>query len=500
MIDEELYKIATDELNSDKRNPEVWARACALACDDHDEARFLYTNLRVEEMMSKGGKSKTFSAAEAKLKAQSLNDDQLNAENNFNLSDAERLDSLDLPPDTGEDAVSSNRTGVDSSNDPIRIDDFVEYESDTDETISSVSGSAQNANPNDALPDVDLDAFAAASDSSNEAIADVQEELSDDTKLDFSEATATLEAGNESMRGAVSSLTGHIIPDDEKPDTMSRMIDPLTGESSEISGSAHMPATRIHTTPETLKTRALSNELERQAKDLGSIDDQIVTPVNYEEIPLDSTNHEALDADSVNNEFDQTATVQYDIAKPDDTAAFDEAAQLAEAESGVQHDYKDPTHILEQQPLAEASALPTRIDGYGRWYLMFNRRNVTKAIKTGVSWPALFFTLPWLLYKQLFGTAIVYALLWVVAIVGLLATGFNWMDAGADATLTTKLWFAGFACLTLLGLFLVPFLYGNSWAADKLERRGFQLQSEVRARSKSEAISKLRQATTTGTF
>jgi len=149
MIDEELYKIATDELNSDKRNPEVWARACALACDDHDEARFLYTNLRVEEMMSKGGKSKTFSAAEAKLKAQSLNDDQLNAENNFNLSDAERLDSLDLPPDTGEDAVSSNRTGVDSSNDPIRIDDFVEYESDTDETISSVSGSAQNANPNE---------------------------------------------------------------------------------------------------------------------------------------------------------------------------------------------------------------------------------------------------------------------------------------------------------------------------------------------------------------
>jgi len=88
----------------------------------------------------------------------------------------------------------------------------------------------------------------------------------------------------------------------------------------------------------------------------------------------------------------------------------------------------------------------------------------------------------------------------VVAVVGLLATGFNWMDSGAGATLTTKLWFAGFACLTLLGLFLVPFLYGNSWVADKLQRRGFQLQSEVKARSKREAFNKLQQVTTTSTF
>lgn len=51
MIDEELYQRATDELNSDRRKPKLWAKACALASDDHDEARFLYTNLRVEEML-----------------------------------------------------------------------------------------------------------------------------------------------------------------------------------------------------------------------------------------------------------------------------------------------------------------------------------------------------------------------------------------------------------------------------------------------------------------
>ena len=51
MIDEELYQFATDELNSDRRDTELWNRACALARDDHDEARFLYTNLRVEELL-----------------------------------------------------------------------------------------------------------------------------------------------------------------------------------------------------------------------------------------------------------------------------------------------------------------------------------------------------------------------------------------------------------------------------------------------------------------
>ena len=52
MIDEDLYQQAADELNTDQRRPHLWARACALASDDHDEARFLYTNLRVEELIA----------------------------------------------------------------------------------------------------------------------------------------------------------------------------------------------------------------------------------------------------------------------------------------------------------------------------------------------------------------------------------------------------------------------------------------------------------------
>ena len=51
MIDEELYQQAADELNSDRRNPHIWARRCALASDEHDEARYRYTKLRVEELM-----------------------------------------------------------------------------------------------------------------------------------------------------------------------------------------------------------------------------------------------------------------------------------------------------------------------------------------------------------------------------------------------------------------------------------------------------------------
>ncbi len=50
MREEDLYELATDELNSRNRKADLWARACALATDDVDEARYLYTNLRVEEL------------------------------------------------------------------------------------------------------------------------------------------------------------------------------------------------------------------------------------------------------------------------------------------------------------------------------------------------------------------------------------------------------------------------------------------------------------------
>ena len=50
MREENLFQLATEELNSRDRKTELWARACALATDDVDEARYLYTNLRVEEL------------------------------------------------------------------------------------------------------------------------------------------------------------------------------------------------------------------------------------------------------------------------------------------------------------------------------------------------------------------------------------------------------------------------------------------------------------------
>ena len=52
MIDEELYQQASEELASERRDLRVWARACSLAPEDHDEARYLYTNLRVEELLA----------------------------------------------------------------------------------------------------------------------------------------------------------------------------------------------------------------------------------------------------------------------------------------------------------------------------------------------------------------------------------------------------------------------------------------------------------------
>lgn len=410
MIDEELYKIATDELNSDDRNPAVWARACALASDDHDEARFLYTNLRVEEMLNKDGKQRTFSTTRQPEQP--------------DLNKSDELDSLELSLENDDTLPVSSKTGVSSGvSTPLPIDDLISYDENAISSPSSVAGNAQESNSNDTFD--------------SESLAEIE----------------ALAQNNNSTEGSLSTLTGKTIdqsPNSAQADQTDFLLsdDLVQGKIIDASPPS-TPTIPAMLAPESQRTALLSENLERQAQDMND-------PEADSDVHLHS--------------------------KP-----YSNAEEVTQHDS-IRTDYAD-THILDDDVmLHDDSSLDT---GIGRAFMVFSRGSKLKAIKRGASWPALFFTFPWLISKALFGTALVYGCLWVVSLAGLFVTTSLWMNASPDATMIIKLWTLGFALLAIIGLLYIPFQFGNSWVAKKLQNKGFEFESAVSAGNKQEAIARL---------
>ncbi len=407
MIDEELYKRATEELDSDARKPDIWARACALASDDHDEARFLYTNLRVEEMLNKDGKQRTFSASRHPR---------------GDLSDADKLESLDLP-DSIDEVVESTRTGISNAK---QITPDLEIAGLEDSPHSSVSGTDMLGT--EVLP------------------------FDDETMAELD----TLSKTNASDAVALSGITGQAIAPAKRLDKPGNSD--IVSEVISASSSSVQPQIL---SPEEQKTTKLTQKLERQAANMSSSAEttDILTDVDAEQHVPDQ------------------ATKQLDGLPHDDT------------NDGIRSDYADATDLLSHD---DTQDMGVDLDsGVGRSFLVFSRRGVMKAIKRGVSWPALLFTFPWLLSKAMIGTAMVYAVLWFITIAGLYTTGTSWLDAGAGATTATKVWTMAFGALAIIGLLYIPFRHGNRWVAEKLQRRGFEFEASVSAGNKRDAVDRL---------
>ena len=392
MIDEELYKRATEELDSSDRKKDVWARACALASDDHDEARFLYTNLRVEEMLNTDGKQRTFSTSRHRR--------------DNDLSSADKLDSLDLSVD--DDSPVSHRSGLSTDATPLPTLEASEQRS------SSVAGTQTM---------------------SNEIVA-----FDDETMAELD----SLSRKNDNTEFALSGITGSqinpsVVREPDSSDIISEVID---------SPNERVDAKVL--SPEEKRTTELAHKLERQAESMAYSDDSVDA--------LPKLESATADLESVN-----------------------------ELTSEIRNDYADST-ILDDDVTLEFDADD---NVGGRAFMVFSRHGVIKAIKRGVSWPALFFTFPWLLSKALIGTAIVYGFLWLVTLAGLYTAGTGWLDAGDQASLGIKLWTAAFAALAIIGLLYIPFRYGNRWVAEKLQNRGFQFEASINAGSKREAVNRL---------
>lgn len=451
MIDEDLYKIATDELNSGARKPEVWARACALASDDHDEARFLYTNLRVEEMLNTDGKQRTFSTSEQ--------------HRGGSVGVPMRIDAVDLEP-----AVSFGS-------------ELLDDEDSLDSTLAQVESSRAGVDSiSSQLPTDELDSFemddpnAPASASGTDVMSDKVVELDDETMAEL----AALSTEN-AHASTVSSITGISENDDHIADDH---VNKVAADSSENVSSM-------------FGTSSTANHEQFLSQDQPSSSAIVSLPADEpsyqrQNNSLDVSN---LEGDALSNleDHDATAESAYVDANPTDAAnaANDDAASV-QGEIPTQFDrtdYSDTTQLIAKDSSIDAtSALDT---GVGRSFLVFNRHGALKGIKRGVSWPALFFTLPWLLSKTLFGTAFVYACLWLVSLGGLLSSANRWFMVGADASLNIKLWTGAFALLVIVGLFYLPFRFGNRWVAEKLQSRGFKYEGSVSAENKLDAVDRL---------
>jgi len=479
MIDEELYELAAAELNSDKRKPQLWARACALASDDHDEARYLYTNLRVEELLTER-EAPPHSTVSSDVAGTPDFDPSMSADTESPADTAELTDSLShgddsstedpfdnlrlQPMDGAEAPVASSQTGIDSSptENSLSLDELQEFSAGDDSRPTSIH-TEQRLDLHDA--DVELD-------------------------------PSSVMQMNDAEPGALSSIDGRLRSDADDADLESEIAALGDGDST-----AKIPSSEVSWLDEKIRAEreAAERETRRVANETDSLAEDLVRQTAEFERDTGVATVAATAADEPSNSLDAhaEADIEADMdavidaesnsAADADTAA-DTGADTALIETHVQ-DAGDYQHdSIERAEVDDFAQL--RVGGRKNFLVYSHFAGKSRAVKQGGSWPALFFTFPWLLSRGMLGTALLYALLWIVLLSALLWTGLAWLDAGADASMATKLWTVGFAALAVIGLLYIPFRSANTWYARKLERRGYEFQSDVSANNPRQAVNR----------
>ncbi len=633
MIDEDLYQLAADELNTDKRRPHIWARACALASDDHDEARYLYTNLRVEELIAEREAGGGAAAAVAGTGPDSADDSLALEPLDF---DEDSPQSISTPSGLDQNnGLDTDALSLDSASDAEDLPDFEATRSRNFEEGFDSGSSSELEHPGDDLElgDDFLDeTINLTSELDGTAVfeldkADADDTLSGDNAKDISadaeleallggvyEAGAPVDTGADDSEAAMTADFSDVSgAHDALDDDLAWLDDDARESDSNASADTQLQtvsgdADDILTLDDIRDTDRLALELERQAGELPGQPSDVVavseqTPIessnasDEEQLALvlddpptdagsaDSTGSSGLDSifDSIEHEADEAASrlggnsessdvdtaapspyetdagddAQLDAAdlsedvktgkEPDidfgsddmlpaaamtavagtvagtvsgtvaGTAAGSAAGTTSGTRSGtstadstvagaVQAPDISPPSSARAAPIVDHAssdsqprtvALPLDLTderSSGSRYSVFRRDTQTQAVKQGASWSALFLTLPFLLYRHLFGTAVVYTIMWLILVGGLLVSGLAWLDAGPAASVAIKASTIGFAVLAFIGLLYLPFRHANQWREARLEQRGFEQVALVRDSSPGKAISQARNA------
>ena len=564
MIDEELYQQAADELNSDRRRPHLWARACALASDDHDEARYLYTNLRVEELIAEREKATTGSAPGTSPIDVAYSE--------LSLVDEKEPDATDVDGFLSElNDVSGNRAEVDKAqadqpallDDPDKdlmadyvpeefelLDDTYTANAPDEDDTSSIIALADDTYTTDSPADESYSGEALAEEDLAQELANFKAEEGEPAELELaglepvdvqsdantdSQSIPTLHNKSDDAQAAnstgadvfeISADANTEIPDltaahpsdltqanVDVLDAHANDLDEMLGETGYQSPLAEETGTNVlwledespidETTskpqsadkPFIYEDDPYTDELSRQADelDLGStntrtadygrqLSDELSADSNFPEpaTSIPATSKNALEVpESVDTNLSVAAATGYT------------ASGTAPASSPEVH--IDTVAAIEE-PTAAATVWPIDLTegDKGKLFSIYRRNNDAQAVRNGVSWSALFFTLPYLLYRHLFGTAFAYSLLWVIVVGGLLISGLAWLDAGASVTPLTQACTIGFALLAFIGLMYLPFRYGNIWRSERLENRGYELVATAKAKNPGRAIARAR--------
>lgn len=282
MIDEELYRRAAEELDSGNRRAHLWARACSLASDDHDEARFLYTNLRVEELLEQQEETQ-------------FQDEQ--ADDN-SLSHIASVDNLELDP-VEFDADAPARSGIEST----RAGETSDIDSP-----SALSEADLHEFERSAREQVGLDEPELPSTPSQRDLARLELDAGDEIGLE----PAELVRMNEAQPTPLSSLDGNDLPDVEIDQRVDQIAEALQRDM-DASGDPH-DFTSDFDLDEVMGTGAIDQAVAEAGIHSDDIDAEL------------SSIEMALDVEASSDTLNQP--VELDAQTSDDELSFDNAPQM----------------------------------------------------------------------------------------------------------------------------------------------------------------------------
>jgi len=534
MREEDLYELANDELNSRNRKADLWARACALATDDVDEARYLYTNLRVEELavehdidltsaqsippkeLTELDLADVSAGIGEDLGAEASSDDDTslladdaetlagrfaNQDDELNLTPAQLAlkrvtegmpeDAAAEPGDAGKDKTPAAMVLGDLTKDPgTDVDNTIQIDAETSvvaraesESLSLGSDTELDARPDDRAL-ASSNAFFAKEDAAPSAGTNLRNTEPSASQADDSTLSLTPDTDISAADLSISDTPSQASVD-TKADSLKAGIGAVGAGVG--AGAAAVAAGVVQNKTSESGTGEDASTQTNPARPLAGFADNTDKTLQLD-TPTVSTAAPALrtsDAAGVDDIDDLHALTGVDQATVDASRAENiAAARQADASAAMTSANSDFT-----TDATGTSGFDNDVDSTGamqstggRSFAIYQHPSgVVNAVPQGNNVKAMLLTLPWLVSRKLWGHSIIYCLLWVVLAVALLACASlvmrQWPEVPPVDLVVTGL----FALLALVGLFILPYKFANRWQESKVSAKGFSYHSDRRA-------------------
>lgn len=460
MREEELYKLAKEELNSRNRKADLWARACALATDDVDEARYLYTNLRVEELATEHNVDLTALDHEATMSTDA-NQNTITGSTG-DLSETLAVASADADLTPAQLALERARQTYGGSNDT----ETSSTKADTAETANVANAGTDNAVKGDALA-LSLEALdkTAGEEKASTSISDlVLGDIANDLATE-ADNTVHINADDNDLTEVLSSV-----------DILA--LEPNESEKQPANGKNAEPARSEKPQNDFPAILDSKSDVTEESKTSLPASQETLTAVN--DAPPLTANEDAANDDAPVDEQADNKSVEVTSDDTSNTRGIEAVPGLAAASVKAGEQKLTPEVISEENSYDYADD-----DGSGRFAIYEDPQGLVSAVERGGNWKAMLLTQPWLLSRKMWGTALMYAVMTIVLFIGLftmLPRALGQQAGTLDLPVA-----AGFVLLAVIGWLFLPFKFSNEWYENKIVRRGYRLLKTVDADNRQAA-------------